>query len=70
MKDLRIEKLDPKDMGQYHIRRKVNELVEVMNEIVRWMQEIGDPDVVTTGFIGDKAQDAVDQIQSSDTSTD
>jgi len=42
VKDLRIEKLDPKDMGQYHIRRKMDEVVEVLNEILKWMKERAD----------------------------
>jgi len=40
MKDLTIKKLDPKDMGQYHIRRKVNEIVDTVNELVKFMQAL------------------------------
>jgi len=59
MKDRSISKLDPKDMGQYHIRVKLNEVIEKLNIIARMMEQIRDE-------AWDKAEDA----QSSSTSTD
>ena len=40
MKDLSIEKLDERNTGNYHIIRKMNEVVEAVNTLIEGMQEI------------------------------
>jgi len=43
MKDLSIEKLEERNTGNYHLKRKVNEIIEVINELQRLLQELAEP---------------------------
>lgn len=40
MKDLSIEKLEERNTGNFHLIRKVNELVDAVNDIAKGMQEL------------------------------
>jgi hypothetical protein len=54
MKDLSIEKLDERNTGNYHIIRKMNEVVEAINTLIEMAQELEE-----SGFVAREPQDAL-----------
>ncbi len=40
MKDLTIEKLEERNTGTYHLKRKLNEVIDTVNEMVKLLQNL------------------------------
>ena len=48
MKDLSIEKLDERNTGNYHIIRKMNEVIESINELVKFLQRLEESGILVS----------------------